>query len=177
MRLVVTVSMCLVLAAPVAVATANGEAGRYLTVGEFVDSVYPEGAPAVMTLWVHGELREAAESMLGHAFGSLRVRYWFNGETSAWILDEIGKELPITIGVAVAQGAIRDVRILEFRESRGWEVRFPFFTDQFREATLRNDGRLDRKIDNITGATLSVKAVTRIARVALVFHDHVAKTE
>lgn len=115
--------------------------------------------------------------MLGHAFGSLRVRYWFNGETSAWILDEIGKELPITIGVAVAQGAIRDVRILEFRESRGWEVRFPFFTDQFREATLRDDGRLDRKIDNITGATLSVKAVTRIARVALVFHDHVAKTE
>lgn len=177
MRLIVTASMCLFLGAPAAVASADSEAGRYLSVGEFLGTVYSGDAPAAQTLWVHGELRDAVESMLGHAFGSLRVRYWFDGETSAWILDEIGKELPITIGVAVTSAEIRDVRILEFRESRGWEVRFPFFTDQFREATLRENGRLDRKIDNITGATLSVKAVTRIARVALVFHDHVAKTE
>ena len=176
MRLFVTISMCMMLAAPVAAASADNEAGRYLSVSEFLDGVYPEGAPAVQTLWVHGNLRDSVESTLGHKFGSLRVRYWYDGETSAWILDEIGKELPITIGVAVDQEKIQDVRILEFRESRGWEVRYPFFTDQFRQAKLRNDGRLDRKIDNITGATLSVKAVTRIARVALLFHDHVAKT-
>jgi hypothetical protein len=35
-------------------------------------------------------------------------------------LDEIGKELPITIGVAVESGAIHNVRVLEFRESRGY---------------------------------------------------------
>ena len=112
--------------------------------------------------------------MLGHDFKSLRVRYWYDGAKSAWVLDEVGKEMPITIGVSVAAGAIDNVRVLEFRESRGWEVRYPFFTDQFIEARLGPNERLDRNIDGITGATLSVNAVTRIARIALLLHEHVA---
>ena len=153
---------------------ANGDAGRYMTTGEFLETSFPAGAPAGSTVWVNGDLRDEIESVLGHGFASLRVRYWFDGEKSAWVLDEIGKDLPITIGVAVADGQIRDVRILEFRESRGWEVRYPFFTDQFRNARLRDNGKLDRHIDNISGATLSVKAVTRIARVALLLHETVS---
>ncbi len=64
--------------------------------------------------------------------------------------------------------------MLEFRESRGWEVRYPFFTRQFEDARLNGKDRLDRDIDSITGATLSVHAVTRVARVALIMHDTVA---
>lgn len=157
-------------------AVAADEAGRYMTSGEFLDGAFPGGVPDSSTLWVNGELRQTVESVLGHAFGSLRVRYWLDGDSSAWILDEIGKDLPITIGVTVAAGEIRHVRVLEFRESRGWEVRYPFFTDQFRHARLRMNGRLDREIDGITGATLSVQAVTRIARIALLLHDAVSST-
>jgi hypothetical protein len=40
--------------------------------------------------------------------------------------------------------------------------------DQFDGATLTVKDHLDRNIDGITGATLSVGAVTRIARVAFV---------
>ena len=71
------------------------------------------------------------------------------------------------------EGAIDNVQILEFRESRGWEVKYPFFTDQFADARLGPDTRLDRRVDGITGATMSVNAVTRIARVALLLHEHV----
>jgi Na+-translocating ferredoxin:NAD+ oxidoreductase RnfG subunit len=67
--------------------------------------------------------------------------------------------------------------VLEFRESRGWEVRYPFFTDQFVEAKLDQNERLDRNIDGITGATLSVNAVTRIARIALFLHEHIAHAD
>ena len=162
------------LAAAAAPAAVGGEAGRYMTTGEFLATAFPGGPPGSSTLWVRGDLRAEIESVLGHPFGSLRVRYWQDGATSAWILDEIGKELPITIGVTVTAGEIGQVRILEFRESRGWEVRYPFFTDQFRRARLVADGKLDRKIDGITGATLSVKAVTRIARVALLLHETVS---
>ena len=102
--------------------------------------------------------------MLGHDFKSLRVRYWYDGAKSAWVLDEIGKEMPITIGVSVAAGAIDNVRVLEFRESRGWEVRYPFFTDPFTEAWLAPNERLDKKIDGITGATISSKAIANILR-------------
>jgi len=164
----------------VAVATPAAEmggAGRYETAGEFLGTVFPDGVPASSTLWVQGDLRQAIESCLNHPFAFLRIRYWQAGDSSAWILDEIGKELPITIGVMVTGGAIHRVHILEFRESRGWEVRFPFFTDQFRHTRLGPGGNLDRQIDGITGATLSVRAVTRISRVALLLHEHVSQTD
>lgn len=154
-------------------AAEHEQAARYKTTAEFLEEAFDRGVPESRTLWIEGSLRESVETVLGHAFVSLRVRYWFDGRTSAWILDEIGKERPITIGVTVAEGKIDSVRILEFRESRGWEVRYPFFTDQFRDAALRADGKLDRRIDGITGATLSVRAVTRIASVALLLHENI----
>ncbi len=177
MRLVPAFVAVLCLVTSPAFAGTGGEAGRYMTTAEFLDSSFPAGAPGPSTLWLKGDLRQTIEEILGHPFGALRVRYWHDGATSAWVLDEIGKELPITIGVSIADGEIREVNILEFRESRGWEVKYPFFTDQFRDAALSDDGRLNTDIDGITGATLSVRAVKRIARVALVLHDNVSQKE
>lgn len=156
-----------------ALAGPGGAAGRYMETEDYIRSAFPDATPKVGTFWISGDVREAVERALGHRFNSLRVRYWYDGEKSVWVLDEIGKELPITIGVTVANGAIDNVRVLEFRESRGWEVRYPFFTDQFINARLGSGGGLDRSIDGITGATLSVGAVTRIAEVALVLDDKI----
>jgi len=166
-------ALLLLLVTGLASAEPGGEAGRYLEADEYLRDVFPVEIPEARTLWVAGDLREGVERVLGHRFAALRVRYWYDGSRSAWILDEIGKELPITIGVTVAQSAIDNVRVLEFRESRGWEVRYPFFTDQFTAARLGPDERLDRRIDGISGATLSVRAVTRIARIALLLHDQI----
>ena len=170
-------ALLLLLATGPAIAGPAGEAGRYLEADEYLRGVFAAELPQARTLWVTGDLRDAVERVLDHKFSTLRVRYWFDGTKSAWILDEIGKELPITIGVTVAEDAIDDVRVLEFRESRGWEVRYPFFTDQFIEAKLGPDERLDRRIDGISGATLSVNAVTRIARIALLLHDQIENTD
>lgn len=167
MRLLVLSSL---LAAAVAFAGSGGQAGRFMEVDDYLDRAFPDGKPAAGTLWIDGDLRESVEQVLGHRFGKLRTRYWFDGATSVWVLDEIGKEMPITIAVTVRHERIEDVKVLEFRESRGWEVKYPFFTDQFRQARLVDDHRLDRNIDSITGATLSVGAVTRVAKVALILH-------
>lgn len=161
------------LASGAAVAEKPAGEGRYLGAGEFLQIAFGDAPPGADTLWITQEYREPLEALLGHPFGSLRVRYWREGSRTAWILDEIGKELPITIGVVVERGAIRDLRILEFREVRGWEVRYPFFTDQFRGATLTAERELDTQIDGITGATLSVGAVRRIARAALYLHERI----
>lgn len=155
----------------------GGEAGRYQESEDYLRGVFAEQMPPARTLWVTGDLRDAVERTLGHDFSMLRVRYWYDGSKSAWILDEIGKELPITIGVTVANGAIDNVRVLEFRESRGWEVRYPFFTEQFVNVRLGSDQRLDRNIDGISGATLSVRAVTRIAQIALQLHGEISDTD
>ena len=57
--------------------------------------------------------------------------------------------------------------MLVYRESRGDEVRYPRFTGQFTGAGLNSRQELDRGIDVISGATLSVNALTRLARLAL----------
>ena len=149
--------------------------GRYLETGEFLDMVFYDVAPKSAAIWVDDELRASVESLLGHPFGALRVRYWTDGSKSAWIFDEIGKDQPITIGVTVIAGAIETVRVLEFREPRGWEIRHPFFTDQFAGARVDANRQIDRTIDGITGATLSVAAVTRAVKLALFLSDQVER--
>ncbi|MEH6529369.1 MAG: FMN-binding protein, partial [Porticoccus sp.] len=112
----------------------------------------------------------------------LRVRYWRLGTKTVWIMEEIGKELPITIGVAVNQGSINQgsveqVKILAFRESRGWEVRYPAFTAQYLGVQMTPGKKLDTHIDGITGATLSVRAVTKVATLALFYHQQVISVQ
>ena len=112
-----------------------------------------------------------AQEVLGHPYPSLRLRYWQSGNRTAWIVDEIGKERPITIGVVVEEGHIIDVQVLAYRESRGGEVRHPFFLNQFAGLSLKNDSRLSGPVDGISGATLSVRALTNVSRFVLYLAD------
>jgi hypothetical protein len=160
-----------------ALAYGSTESGRYLERDEFLQAAFPQGAPEQGVLWIGEPLRTGVEAALGHRFAMLRVRYWYDGATTAWILDEIGKEEPITIGVTITGNAVEMVRVLEFRESRGWEIRYPFFTDQFNGAKLHRDHSIDKQIDGITGATLSVGAVNRVVKMALILHEQTGVSE
>lgn len=134
-------------------------------------SFAPAAAPAPAMLWLTPPLKQRAAAILGHDFAGLRTRYWRQGERTAWVLEEVGKEQPITMGVVVEKGQILNIEVLAYRESRGGEIRHGFFRRQFERAALQPGDKLDRPIDGITGATLSVGAMTRIARLALAFHD------
>jgi hypothetical protein len=126
--------------------------------------------PEAGVLWLRDALRTTSTAILGHPYPGLRIRYWLRDGRTAWILEEVGKEKPITVGLVVSDGAIELVRVLAFRESRGWEVRYPFFTDQFRGIRLTDEHALDRSVDGISGATLSVRALEKLARLALYLH-------
>jgi len=125
--------------------------------------------PAPKVLWLTQDLQTQAAAILGHPPAQLRQRYWSDAHKSAWILEEIGKEELITAGFVVVDGRIDHVRVLVYRETRGQEVRNPSFLKQFRGAKLAPGDRLDREIDGIAGATLSVAAMERMARLALFF--------
>lgn len=116
--------------------------------------------------------QKALKGILGHAYDSQRVRYWQSGGKVAWILEEIGKTEPITTGFIVRNGRIAEVKVLIYRESHGWEVSRPFFTKQFVGATLEGDA-VDRSIDGIVGATLSVRALTKLSAAALYLSEQV----
>mgnify|MGYP000501211440 CR=1 FL=1 len=138
----------------------------YATQAEFLTASFDE-APSRHSYWLNDADKQAAKKILRHSQRQLRVKYWSNEIKTAWVLEEIGKERPITIGVLIADNQVVSVTILAFRESRGWEVKFPFFTQQFVGMQLSDKQKLDRSIDNITGATLSVRAVKRAVAWAL----------
>lgn len=150
----------------------HASGATYLAPDDFVARSF-DVRPEVKTLWLNQEYQSTAKQVLGHPYQGLRIRYWRAGDRTLWILDEIGKEKPITIGVVIDGAEIARVAILEFRESRGGEVRHPFFTRQFRHLELQDDLGLSGNIDGISGATLSVKAVTNIARFALYLHNDI----
>jgi len=151
--------------------------GVYQKPDEFINQVFNNTPPKVGVLWLNKKIKTEMAEILNHNYRGLRVRYWQITETanrkSVWILDEIGKEKPITAGIVVKNGKIASVKILIFRESRGWEVRYAFFTDQFKKAELKKNKQLTSDIDNISGATLSVRAVKKLAKIALLLDSHI----
>lgn len=140
----------------------------------FVTEAFAGHAPAPTVLWLTGDLKTEVRAILDHDYPALRLRYWGQGGRSVWVLEEIGKESPITVGIVVENNRIAQMRVLVFRESRGWEVESPAFIRQYLGATLKpaesKAPQLDRTIDGISGATLSVRALSKLSRLALLLH-------
>ncbi|MGD9265192.1 MAG: FMN-binding protein [Lysobacterales bacterium] len=139
----------------------------YETQAQFLERAFGPSVPAPGVIWLSGERKAAVSGMLGHDYPALRLRYWCRENRSAWLLEEIGKELPITTGVIIDGDVINSLRVLTYRENRGGEVVAPAFTDQFNGVGLNGSGQLQARIDGISGATLSVRALTRLAAMAL----------
>ena len=145
--------------------------GAYQSQEDFLLEAFNGVTPDPEVVWLKGEVKNTASDILGHPYPGLRIRYWGEGTRTAWILEEIGKVKPITVGLVVSDDGLETIRVLAFRESRGWEVRYPFFTDQFTGIGLTDDHDLNRPIDGISGATLSVRALKKLARLALYLHS------
>lgn len=148
--------------------SANASAkGVYQTPKDFISNAFSGQTPEAKVIWLTAEDKAVISEILQHNYNLMRIRYWQLDQETVWILDEIGKEKPITIGVHVKNRKINHFKVLTFRESRGDEVRHDFYAKQFIDAQLGEDRQLSQHIDGITGATLSVRATTKIARIAL----------
>jgi len=150
--------------------------GTYQTDKDFISEIYSNKPPSSEAIMLLGNLRSNVENILGHPYASLRIRYWEKEGRTAWILDEVGKTEPITFGIVVKEGKIESIKVLAFREIRGWEVKYPAFTAQYTGASLKNK-KLDKSIDGISGATLSVWAMTSVAELALYLNQHIKINE
>ena len=118
-------------------------------------------------LWLKSDMKTEIKELLDRPFPGARIRYCAANGRTAWILDEIGKTEPITSGIVVDSGRVERVRVLVLRESRGGEVHRDAFVRQYDGATMDERFRLDQPVDGITGATMSVDAVNKQVRLAL----------
>ncbi len=151
--------------------------GVYQTNSDFLNEVFNNELPKTKMLWLLGDIKKGAAAILGEKPAQLRVRYWKEKQKTAWILEEVGKEKLITVGLVIDHNKLHQIKVLAFRESRGWEVKETFFLQQFSQAQLTSELQLDRSIDGISGATLSVRVLKKLSRLALFYHQHIIAKE
>jgi hypothetical protein len=86
--------------------------------------------------------------------GQIVVGYGFPDEVK-------GKTQLITYLVGVGpDGCVKDVDVLVYRESYGGEITYETFRKQFRQKSSSDNLRAGKNIKNISGATISVRAIT-----------------
>ncbi|AMO69734.1 hypothetical protein DOK_15644 [gamma proteobacterium BDW918] len=134
----------------------------------FLAEMFNNQVPAPTVLNLDAKAQSEIRAVFNRPFPSQRVRYWKDANKTVWVFDDIGKEgyVPTTSGFAVSNGAIETARVLIYRESRGEQVAEPSFLNQLKGAKAAGN-KLSNKVDNITGATLSVQMMERMARTAL----------
>lgn len=115
--------------------------------------------------WLTDTQRDAIGKILREEYKERRVTYYLGMDKEdqpigAMVIgNEIGRSYPITFMVVInPDGAVKDVEVMVYREPHGWEVRFESFLSQF---IGRNVGDRFDDIHGITGATLSVRSMTR----------------
>ena len=86
-----------------------------------------------------------------------------NGKTVGYgFLDDVkGKTQYITYMAGLRpNGEVQDIDVLAYRESYGGEIGYESFRKQFRDKSVRDKLQPGRDIRNISGATISVRAIT-----------------
>jgi len=155
-------------------------AGNNISKKEFLNLVYKDSLSQVeaKTLWLDQEIQEKIIKILDHKYPKLRLRYkqlvTLDKNQTVWFLDEIGKERPISFAVSITNNQIDLIRVTKFRESRGGEIQMLAFSEQFNQIGLNEENQLNKNIDGITGATMSVSAMKKISRIALTLHKFVS---
>ncbi len=159
---------------PVAIVLpAGSHAAVYLSVEQAQKVLFPGTALQAAPVQLTPEQKAAIEQRLGARLRTTDLKVWRAADGAVFIVDEvIGKHEFITYAVAIrADGAVKGIEILEYRESYGYEVRHPGWRGQFVGKTTAAPLELDKDIRNIGGATLSCRHITEGVKRLLVTHE------
>ncbi len=104
-------------------------------------------------------------------------RIWRTPDGSYFIIDQVlGKHEYIQYAVGInANGTVRQVEVLEYNESYGYEVREESWRKQFVGKTTADPLKINQDIKNVGGATLSCKHITDGVKRVMTFYELVLK--
>ena len=140
----------------------------YETQDAFLAETFGATVPAPKFLDLDGPAQAQVTAALGHSYQQSRLRYWKANGKTAWVIEDKGKQgYQLTTAAFVVKGGAIDIaRVLIYRESHGEEIAQASFLNKFTGAHAVA-GKLDRTIDSISGATLSVLMMQRMAAAAI----------
>jgi hypothetical protein len=125
---------------PVAAISTSAYAATYFTVEQAQRAIFP-GA----TFTAAGE-----------------PNVWRTSSGGLFVLDRVvGKHEYITVAIGInPNGTVKQIEIMDYRESYGYEVRDASWRAQFVGKSASSPLQLGQDIKNISGATLSSKHIT-----------------
>jgi Na+-transporting NADH:ubiquinone oxidoreductase subunit NqrC len=163
------------------VAAAPAQATVYLTIPAAQQTLFPGARFVDHPLALSDAQRKAIARTAGAAGYDKVQRVWEvkrGDQRIGWLIVDrvIGKHEFITYALALgADGTIRGVEILDYRETYGGEIRNPNWRRQFVGKRPGSLLRLDKDIKNISGATLSSRHVTDGVRRLLATYELLLK--
>lgn len=147
---------------PLAAISTSVYATTYFTTEQAQQAIFPgeKLTPAFVTLT--DEQAKQIEKMTDVNVRHKEIQVWKASGGGWFILDEVvGKHEFITYAIGLnANGSVKQIEIVDYRESYGHEVRNPEWRKQFVGKTVADPLKLDQDIHNISGATLSSRHVT-----------------
>lgn len=165
------------ICAPLAIVSAVAGASVYFTVEQAQQAVFPGAVLKKVNFALTTEQRDNLRARTGVYEPFKEDGVWAVEGGGFFVIDQVvGKHEMITYAVGINRdGSVKQIEILEYRETYGYEIRNPSWRQQFVGKTSASPLKLNQDIANLTGATLSSKHVTDGVRRVLAVHGMALK--
>lgn len=146
---------------------------QYLTVDQAQKEIFPGKSFAAVPVKLTSAQRAAIERASGVRVLRNEQDIWRVSGGSWFIVDEVvGKHEFITYALGLnPDGSVKQIEIMDYRETYGGEIRNAAWRAQFAGKTSKSQLKLDRDIKNISGATLSCRHITDGVKRLLAFYE------
>lgn len=150
---------------------------QYLTVDQAQQAIFPGRSFTTASVKLTSVQRRSIEQASGVRVLRDDQQVWRVSGGGWFIVDEVvGKHEFITYAAGLnANGSVRQIEIMDYRETYGGQIRDQKWRAQFVGKTSRSTFKLDSDIKNISGATLSCRHITDGVKRLLAFYEIVLK--
>lgn len=146
---------------------------QYLTVDQAQHAIFAgksfTASPVKLTAVQRKAIEKASDVRVLHD----EQQVWRVSGGGWFIVDEVvGKHEFITYAAGLnADGSVKQIEIMDYRETYGGQIRDQKWRDQFVGKTSKSTLKLDRDVKNISGATLSCLHITDGVKRLLAFYE------
>jgi FMN-binding domain. len=146
---------------------------QYLTVEQAQRAIFPGKSFTAAPVKLTSVQRKAIEQASGVRVLHDEQQVWRISGGGWFIVDEVvGKHEFITYAAGLtADGSVKQIEIMDYRETYGGQIRDQKWRAQFVGTTSKSMLKLDSDIKNISGATLSCRHITDGVKRLLAFYE------
>ncbi len=162
-----------IICVPVPALAVPAYAATYLTLEQAQQTIFPGQKLTAAKVTLTSEQAREIERRSGANLRHKEIHLWKADGGGFFIVDEVlGKHEFITYAVGLnADGTVKQIEIMNYRESYGYEVRNAGWRAQFVGKNAAAPLRLDKDIKNISGATLSCRHIADGVRRVLATYE------